>query len=86
MLANRLFVCPNNFPTAQHRPRPGDLVSFEARDSDTPPGVRGVALLFREGLFAGWLADAQKQPFLEGLERGEAYEGRIGGDLLSGSD
>ena len=78
-LTNYFSDCANNFPDRQHRPHNGDPLRLEIRKSDTLPGVTGVALVFSEDLYAGWIAEGQKMPLLERLRGGERLEGSAEG-------
>ena len=78
-LTNYFSDCANNFPDRQHCPHNGDPLCFEIRKSDTLPGVTGVALMFSEDLYAGWIAEGQKMLLLECLRGGERLEGSAEG-------
>ena len=78
-LTNYFSDCANNFPNRQHRPHNGDPLRLEIRKSDIFLGVTGVAFVFSEDLYAGWIIERQKMPLLERLQGGEKLEGSAEG-------
>ena len=73
-LTNYFSDCVNNFFDRQHRPHNGDPLRLEIQKFDTLFGVTGVAFVFSEDFYAGWIAEKQKMLFLKRLRNGEKLE------------